>query len=238
MSRVNSLAIIGWHDGTAGQIESWLRQSGEFHIECFINPSDSPLNIDPNSIDRDVSEFAYPTQNSFKNILLINKTDWTVEIKRLGVKNVLVTIDDPYQRYQQIIQAKAAGFKLVNVIHPSASIMADVKLGENIILYPLAYVGYRAEIGLGTFIDTGAQLDHHNVIRKCVTIDPGVIFAGNVTVGDFSQVHTGSVIKNRIRIGDQSIIGAGSVIIKDVPDCVTVVGVPGKIIKTHESLIS
>jgi len=64
-----------------------------------------------------------------------------------------------------------------------------------------------------------------------VTLDPGVVTAGNITIGRYTQVHTGTVIINRKRIGENSILGAGTVIIDDVPDNVTVVGVPGKIIK-------
>jgi serine O-acetyltransferase len=45
-----------------------------------------------------------------------------------------------------------------------------------------------------------------------------------------TQVHTGAVIISRKQIGENSIPGAGTVIIDDVPDNVTVVGIPGKII--------
>ena len=53
------------------------------------------------------------------------------------------------------------------------------------------------EVFLGTIIDTGAQVNHHNVIKECVTIDPGVVTAGNVTIGRFTKVHTGTIIINR-----------------------------------------
>ena len=113
--------------------------------------------------------------------------------------------------------------------------MEDAIIHDNVILYAKAYVGYRAEVFPGVFINTGAQIDHHNVMKDCSTIDPGAVFAGNVTLGRFSRAHTGVVIKNRIRVGENSIIGAGAVIIEDVPDDVTVVGVPGRVIKHHKS---
>jgi acetyltransferase-like isoleucine patch superfamily enzyme len=91
--------------------------------------------------------------------------------------------------------------------------------------------GYKAEIGSGTIINTGVQLDHHNIVEECCQVDPGVITAGNVVLRECCHLHTGSTIINRIRIGYNSIIGAGSVVIKDVPPNCTVVGVPGRIIK-------
>jgi acyl-[acyl carrier protein]--UDP-N-acetylglucosamine O-acyltransferase len=41
-----------------------------------------------------------------------------------------------------------------------------------------------------------------------------------------------------IRIGDRVRIGAGSVILRDVPSDCTVVGIPGRIIRTNEQAIS
>ena len=229
----NSIAIVGWHDGGAGQIHSWFQNTGEYHVACFVNPSDEQLNINPSEISRDVSQFSYPTKNKFKGLPLINKSEYYLELSKLGINKIIITIPDLRERYNQINKAKEYGFELVNAIHSSVLIMDDAILGENLVIYPRVYVGYRAEVHTGVALNTGVQLDHHNVIRECAAIDPGVVFAGNVTVGRFTQVHTGVVVKNRIRIGEDSIIGAGSVIINDVPDRVTVVGVPGRLIKHH-----
>ena len=232
----NSIAIIGWHDGGAGQIHSWFQKSGEYHVACFVNPIDEQLNINIPKINRDVSQFSYPEGEKFKDLPLINRSDWYSELSKLGINKIIITITNLRERYNQINKAKEYGFELVNAIHSSVLIMDDAILGENLMIYPQVHVGYRAEIHTGVALNTGVQLDHHNVIRECAAIDPGVVFAGNVTVGRFTQVHTGVVVKNRIRIGEDSIIGAGSVIINDVPDRVTVVGVPGRIIKHHKQI--
>ena len=146
----------------------------------------------------------------------------------------MVTTHDPHQRFKEINQARENGLTLINAIHPTALIMEDAIIGDNVIMHARAFVGYRSEVFSGTIIDTNAQIDHHNVIKECVTLDPGVVTAGNVTIGRYTQVHTGTVIINRKRIGENSILGAGTVIIDDMPANVTVVGVPGKIIKHHE----
>ena len=229
----NSLAIIGWEEGTAGQIHSWLEETSEYHIACFINPSDQPLNINVGGIHRDATQFSYPTKDGFKNKPLINASKWYDVVSDLKINKVLVTTGDPYQRYEEINHANEHNIDLINAFHPTSIIMEDAIIKANVILHAKTFVGYRAEIFSGSIIDSGSQIDHHCVLGKCVKIDPGVILAGNVTVGDFTTIHTGSVIKNRIRIGEDSIIGAGSVIIEDVPSSVTVVGVPGKIIKRH-----
>jgi acetyltransferase EpsM len=49
-------------------------------------------------------------------------------------------------------------------------------------------------------------------------------------VGEGTQVGIGASVLPGIRIGKWCTIGAGAAIIRDVPDGVTVVGVPGRIV--------
>jgi len=228
----NSVAIVGWDDGGAGRIETWLESEHGYHISCFINPSDMPLEIDPSEIKRDVSIFSYPTRDIFKNRPLLNKAEWAPYIKDMGIQKALVVIDDPLERYKHICVARDNGIRLINAIHPTVCLMADVLIKENVILHEDSHIGYRAELHDGVIVD-GAYLAHHNVIRECADVVAGSVTGGNVTIGRFSRVCLGVVIINKIRIGSNSIIGAGSVIIRDVPDNVTVAGVPGRIIKYH-----
>jgi sugar O-acyltransferase (sialic acid O-acetyltransferase NeuD family) len=233
----HKIAIIGWHEGAAGQIHTWLEDTGNFEISCFINPSDEPIEIDINKNQRDVSQFAYPTSTSFKDKPLINSTDWCTYLRNQEIRKVLITTPDQHQRYRQINAAREIGLELINAIHPTALVMTDAILADNIILHARAYVGYRTELSTGVVINTGAQLDHHNAIGECVTLDPACVTAGNVTVGRFSVLHTGATIINKIRIGENAIVGAGSVITQDVPYGATVVGVPGRVIKHHNSRV-
>ena len=229
----NSVAIVGWHDGGAGQVQSWLDKSGDYQVAGFVNPSNEPLKIDPAKIQRDSKVFSYPTENSFKKKPLINSVDWPMILKDLRIKNVLVTTDYTAQERLELINlARKAGLKLINAIHPTAVIMEDAVLHDNIILQANSFVGYSAELYPGVIV-TSAHLDHHNVLRECASIGPGVVCAGNVTVGAFARIHTGAKVINRIKIGQNSIVGAGTVVIKDVPDNVTVLGVPGKIVESH-----
>ena len=67
-----------------------------------------------------------------------------------------------------------------------------------------------------------------------VHISPGAHLAGNVRVGELSHIGIGASIVQGIRIGKGVIIGAGAAVIDDIPDHVTAVGVPAKVIKRHE----
>lgn len=59
---------------------------------------------------------------------------------------------------------------------------------------------------------------------------------GNPTIGNYVSVRAGAKIIGNVNIGDDVIIGANAVVVKDVPSHSVVVGVPGRIIKTRNSM--
>jgi len=73
-------------------------------------------------------------------------------------------------------------------------------------------------------------LEHDNILEDFVNLAPSVTLAGRVHVKKGAYIHTGaSVIPNKT-IGAHAIVGAGATVIEDVPDDVTVVGTPAKIV--------
>lgn len=226
----NSVAIIGWEEGGAGFIHSWLEKETNHHIACFVNTNSRPidLKIEEEIKKRDVSQFSFPTKDSFKDRPLINSSDWIEVLKQIGISKILCISGNPHEDGHNIEMARKAGLELISAIHPSALILEDAILADNVVVYPRAVIGYRAELDSGVIVNTGAQIDHHNKLKYCCRVDPGVVMAGNVTIGEFSKIHTGSVFKNKIRVGKNCIVGAGTVVIKDIKDNSTVVGVPAR----------
>ena len=53
------------------------------------------------------------------------------------------------------------------------------------------------------------------------------------TLGNRVVVGTGAKILGSIRIGDDVKVGAGSVVVRPVPDHSTVVGIPGRVVRTR-----
>lgn len=100
-----------------------------------------------------------------------------------------------------------------------------------------------AKIGRRFFIDHGAGvvIGETTEIGDNVLIYQGVTLGGtgkekgkrHPTLGNDVVVGTGAKILGNITIGDHVKIGAGSVVIRPVPDHSTVVGVPGRIVRTR-----
>jgi len=226
-----SVAIVGWEEGGAGQISSWLESSSDYNIACFVNPVSEIkyVNVAKENAKKDSRFFEYPLEKTFKNKPLITSENWIDVLKDIGINKVLVTVSDNIERMNLIAEAQNSGLELINAIHPTAIIMDDAVLHDNIMLHARVFIGYRSEIHSGSLINNNSFLDHHNVLYSSAQLAPGVVTAGNVTIGKCAYVWTGAVIINAICIGEQSIIGAGTVVLKDVPSFKTMVGVPGEI---------
>ncbi len=117
------------------------------------------------------------------------------------------------------------------IVHPAAQIGRGVSLGAGTVVMAGAVINTDTIIGQHVIINTGATIDHDCVIGDFVHIAPGAHLAGGVRVGRLAHLGIGSSIIQGITIGEGTIIGAGAAVIENVPDHVTAVGVPAKVIK-------
>jgi len=101
-----------------------------------------------------------------------------------------------------------------------------------------------AVIGRRFFIDhgMGVVIGETTEIGDDVLLYQGVVLGGtstekkkrHPTIGNNVVIGAGAIVLGAIKVGDNSKIGAGSVVIKDVPPCSTVVGVPGRVVGEHK----
>ena len=99
-----------------------------------------------------------------------------------------------------------------------------------------------ASIGYGFFIDhgMGVVIGETAEIGDYVTLFQGVTLGGtgkdkgkrHPTLGSHVVVGSGAKVLGNIRIGDSVKIGANSVVLRSVPSNSTVIGIPGRIVKS------
>ncbi|MBK6604230.1 MAG: serine O-acetyltransferase [Leptospiraceae bacterium] len=105
-------------------------------------------------------------------------------------------------------------------IHPGAKIASGIMIDHGMGIV----IGETAEIGTGCLIYQGVTLGgtgkesgkRHPTLRENVVIGSGAKVLGNI------------VLENNVRVG------AGSVVMRDVPANCTVVGIPGRVVKSDE----
>jgi len=152
-----------------------------------------------------------------------------------GKNSVKIALGIGNNRIRENIYQKAKNLKIdiVSAIHPKAIVSKDVKMGKGIVIMPGAVINPGVVIEDGVVVNTGATVDHDCYLERFCHIWPGAHLAGGVRVGEFSYVGTGAAVIQNITIGKNVIIGAGAVVISDIPDKVTAVGVPAKVIKEN-----
>lgn len=117
----------------------------------------------------------------------------------------------------------------VNAVHPFSVIDASAMIAKHAVMIAAnATINPLASVGTGAICNTGCIIEHECVVGEFAHIGPGAVLCGNVKVGDGTFVGANAVIKQGISIGKNAMIGAGAVVVKDVPDNMTVVGVPAK----------
>lgn len=119
-------------------------------------------------------------------------------------------------------------FEVVAAIHPDAVVSPSVRIGDGPTVMAGAVVNADATLGSNVIINSGAIVEHDCVIEDHVHIATGARLAGNVRVGEGAHVGAGATVRQSITIGYRAVVGAGAVVVKDVPPCLVVVGVPAR----------
>lgn len=118
---------------------------------------------------------------------------------------------------------------------------ATARTLTNVDIHPGATIGRRL------FIDhaLGVVIGETTEIGNDVTLYHGVTLGGTTwnkekrhpTLGNNVLVGSGAKILGAITLGNNVRVGANSVVVKDVPPCCTVVGIPGRVIQSKGTQI-
>lgn len=146
--------------------------------------------------------------------------------KYIQAYDIFVGIGDNYIRERVQKKLEDLGASIPVLVHPEAIIGEQVKIESGTAIMAGVIINCCTKIGKGCIINTGATIDHDNIIEDYVHISPGANLAGTVRVDKGTWIGIGSVVNNNVSITDNCRIGAGSVVIKDINEVGTYVGVP------------
>ncbi len=108
-------------------------------------------------------------------------------------------------------------------------------------IHPGARIGRRFFIdhGMGVVIGETTEIGDDVLVYQNVTLGGTGKERGkrHPTVGNNVVVGTGAKVLGNIRIGDHVKVGAGSVVIRPVPDYSTVVGIPGRVVRSRNDAV-
>ena len=142
----------------------------------------------------------------------------------LGYKHLL-------RKHQILLELKDLNRKIPAYVHKSCFVSHSAIIEDGVFMYPMCNVDKNVTLKSGTLLNNSVVISHDTVIGNCCYLSPGVVVCGDVIIGDYTFIGAGSIISNHVTIGKNVIIGIGTVVTKDIPDNVSVIGNPMRIIK-------
>ena len=139
----------------------------------------------------------------------------SVEEYRIEASDVFVcAVGDPSikRHYVQIVKERGGNF--ISIIHPTAYIGMNVRIGKGCIVAPQTSMSNDTTLGDHVIINLNASISHDNSISTGCTICPGCHLAGWVTLGEDVFVGIGASIIPHVSLGKGVFVAAGALVTK------------------------
>lgn len=149
--------------------------------------------------------------------------------------NVAICIGDPKKRKQLVeLYRQNENLHFPPIILSKEGIAPDATFMEGCIVSRNCTISSQVKVGAFAFINIGCTVCHDCKIGDFSTLSPSVTLSGNVDIGKQCYIGVGATSIQGVSVGDETTVGGMAMVISDLPDHVTVVGVPAKVIKNHD----
>ena len=166
--------------------------------------------------------------------VLTHLDELRTQIEKHGGR-LIIGFGDRLKRRQLISELEAENIEYATVAHASAQMLTGSHVDNGCFVAAGAVVGVDAAAGRHCIINTGASIDHDCQLGENVQVAPGCRLAGHVTVGCDTLIGIGAAVGPGVAVGANCVVGAGAVVISDLPDNVTAVGNPARIVRPEGS---
>jgi sugar O-acyltransferase (sialic acid O-acetyltransferase NeuD family) len=135
---------------------------------------------------------------------------------------------------KKIIEKIQDKVQFATLIDPSVIMSESVQIGVGTIVCAGTIITVDEKIGNHVIFNLDCTLGHDDVIDDFVTLYPSVNVSGNCHLEECVEMGTGSQIIQGLNVGSGTIVGASACVINNLPEDVTAVGCPAKIIKRND----
>lgn len=114
------------------------------------------------------------------------------------------------------------------LIHPTVQFHRSCRFHEGVTVSAGTIATVNVEIGAFAMVNLTCTIGHETTIGEGTVINPLCAISGGVKLGKRVLVGTHASILQYVEVGNDAVIGSGAMVNKNVPEAVTVAGVPAK----------
>jgi len=178
----------------------------------------------------EISGFLDDNLNSLDGYSYTHKVVGTIDGHVVSDEYVYVcAIGDPRVKLSIAGRFLKEGANFINIIHPTAYVAGNCKMGVGVVLCPRASVTTDVALGCFVAIDVNSICSHDVKVGDGCTVSHFCDLTGFASLGEGVFLGSGVSILPGVKIGDHARIGAGSVVLSDVKAGETAYGVPAKV---------
>lgn len=164
-------------------------------------------------------------------------------IKVLGGREILKRNPDAFvlavpgnprsyrQRRAVIDGLELSPSRFVQMIHPSAAVASDARLGYNILIMANVVITTGVTIGNHCVILPQTTISHDAVIGDYTCIGSQTAVSGSVVIGRSCYIGSGTTVRDGMTIGDNALVGLGSNVVKNIGEGLIVAGNPAQLLR-------
>jgi len=207
--------IIFGASGHGGVVLDSIEKSGKYKVVGFVDSFKKKGSL----------------QNNYK--ILGSELDIPDLMEQYTIFGGVVAIGDNWTRKHRVesIEKVVPLFNFISVVHPSAIIGKDVKIGKGSVILPGVVINANSVVQDFCIINTNSSLGHDGIMKDFSSLAAGVCVGGNFKLGKFSALSLGVSVIENISIGEHTVIGAGSLVLKNIGDRSLAYGLPAHIVR-------
>lgn len=160
---------------------------------------------------------------------VISEGDYLEKFNQNETHNCIIAVGSPNLKRKIFEKINSSFVIFPNLIHPSVKYDERyMYFGKGIIICAGSILTTSISIEDFVHINLSVTVGHDSIIKKYVTISPGVNVSGWVTLEEEVYIGTGAKIIEKITICSNSIVGGSALVNKNIEEKGTYVGVPAK----------
>ena len=180
-------------------------------------------------VDVDAEKLGQQIEPGGGQVLML-QDDFLRDPSRLDVDGAHIAIGHSDAR-QSLFESLRGRVGLPVLVHPSAIVSASAAIGDGTAVCAGVVINALARVGNAVILNTGCIVEHDCIIGDAAHIAPSAVLAGGATVGARTWIGVNATILPRVHVGADVMVGAGAVVTRDVPDGMTVIGNPARVLE-------